>query len=69
MLGWATAAIARIKIAEARAENSAEDDTELALVLLGRARAVQRRADEAYRDTHITRETVTSTGYAHGLPI
>ena len=72
MLGWATAAIARVKAAEAHAENTAEDHTELALVLLDRARAVQRRADEAYPSTRTTRETVTSTGYdsgyAHGLP-
>jgi hypothetical protein len=66
LLGWATAAIARVKTAEARAENAEADDIELALVLRDRVHAVRQRADAAYPDTQPTRQTFTGTGYDMG---
>ena len=62
LLGWATAAIARVKTAGTRAENAEADDVELALVLRDRVLAVRDRADQAYPHTRTTRVTYTATG-------
>jgi hypothetical protein len=68
LLGWATAAIARVKTADTRAENAEADDVELALVLRDRVLTVRRRADAAYPHTRTTRVTYTGTGYSPGQP-
>jgi hypothetical protein len=65
-LGWAAAATARIKTAEARAENAEAVDAGLAIMLRDRVLTVRRRADAAYPRTRATRETYTGTGYALG---
>jgi Lon protease-like protein len=71
MLGYATAAVACIEAAEARALAEADDGPELAIVLHQRAQAVRSRSDEAYPFTRTTRESYTAssgydTGYSHG---
>jgi hypothetical protein len=67
MLGWATAAVSRVKAGEVRAADEAEDVLELAIVLRERAAHVRRRADEAYPCTNEKRQRYTTvSGYNTG---
>ena len=71
MLGYASAAAARIRDAEERAAEAA-GYTESSIVptasvvLASRAEVVTRLADETYRDTRETRVTYGGTGYQDG---
>jgi hypothetical protein len=72
MLGYASAAAARVRAAEDHAAAEAAGDAALAtapstsIVLASRAETVSRLADEAYPLTRATRVTCASTGYQDG---
>ena len=70
LLGWTTAAIAKVKAAENAAKKTAEADTSTgsstALVLADRSVQVKHAVDNTYNKLRTARVTYTGTGYRDG---
>ena len=71
LLGFVSAVVARVRAAEQRAANHADEEREDAgkgteLVLADRAKIVQQRIEHAYPSTRKTRMTYSGSGYDAG---
>ena len=71
LLGFVSAVVARVRAAEQRAANHADEEREDAgqgteLVLADRAKIVQQRVEHAYPSTRKTRMTYSGSGYDAG---